>query len=180
MKVAQKAVALDSSSAEAHAVVSCVFLMMRQYDKAIEAAERAVKLNPNSAQALYDLGWCLTMSWKGEEALPLLRQAIRLNPFNSSYYRMLGIACRQTKRYEEGIGAIKKGLKLAPNDVFSNIHLTALYMAAGRTAEARAAALEVYRINPNFSLENYSKALPMKEGPEKDRYFDALRKAGLK
>ena len=30
--------------------------MMRQYDKAIEAAERAVKLNPNSAQALYDLG----------------------------------------------------------------------------------------------------------------------------
>ena len=180
MKSAQKAVALDSSSAEAQSAVSYAFGNKRQYDKAIEAGERAVRLNPNSAQALYELGWCLTMSWRGEEALPLLRQAIRLNPFNPSYYRVFGMACRQAKRYEEGITAIKKGLKLAPNDILANIHLTALYMDAGRTSEARAAAQEVYRINPNFSLENYSKELPMKEGPEKDHYFDDLRKAGLK
>jgi adenylate cyclase len=180
MKMAQKAVALDSSSADALAAVGYHFLLMHRYDKAIEAAERAVKLNPNSAHPFYVLGWCLTMSWRGEEAFPLIRQAIRLNPFNPAYYRQLGIDCRQTKRYDEGIAAFKKGLKLAPNDLLANIHLTALYMDAGRKAEARAAAAEVYRINPNFSLENFSKILPMKDGPEKDRYFDDLRKAGLK
>jgi tetratricopeptide (TPR) repeat protein len=84
------------------------------------------------------------------------------------------------KRYEEGIAAVKKSLKLAPNSLVSNISLTALYMDAGRKAEARAAAAEVYRIDPNFSLENWSKGYPLKEGPEKDRYEEALRKAGLK
>jgi adenylate cyclase len=180
MKLAQKAVALDSSSAGAHAAVSWVFLMMHQYDKAIDAAERAVKLNPNSDAALQNLGWCLTWTWRGEEAIPLLQQAIRLNPFNSAYYRQLGIDYRQAKKYDEGIAALKKALKLSPNDILSTIHLAGLYMAAGHTAEARAATLEVYRINPNFSLENYEKNLPVKEGPEKDRYFDDLRKAGLK
>jgi adenylate cyclase len=180
MKLAQKAVALDSSSAEAQAEVSDVFVTMRQYDKAIQAGERAVRLNPNSAQALFVLGFCLNMSWNGEGALPLLRQAIRLNPFVPSYYRQFGNACRMAKKYEEGIAAVKKGLKLAPNDLITNIVLTALYMYAGREAEARAAAAEVYRIDPNFSLEYFSKVTPIKEGPEKDRWLEALRKAGLK
>jgi adenylate cyclase len=180
MKSAQKAVQLDNSSAEARAAVSNAFLMMRQYDKAIEAAERDVKLNPNSSSALGQLAQCLVWTWRGEEALPVVRQAIRLNPFVPSQYRNLGAACRQTKRYEEGIIAEKKALKLAPNDAMANIGLAGLYMYAGRQAEARAAAAEVYRINPNFSLENFSKVYATKEGPERDRLFDALRKAGLK
>jgi hypothetical protein len=60
------------------------------------------------------------------------------------------------------------------------MNLTGLYMEAGRTVEARAAAAEVYRIDPNFSLVNYTKISPMKEGSEKDRYYEAMRKAGLK
>ncbi|MGO9137928.1 MAG: hypothetical protein ACLP9S_07390 [Syntrophales bacterium] len=52
LKLAQKAVELDRSSAEAHAAVSFAFLGMRQYDKAIEFAEWAVRLNPNSPLAL--------------------------------------------------------------------------------------------------------------------------------
>jgi adenylate cyclase len=180
MIAAQKAIALDSTSADANASLSWVFLMMHQYNKAIEVGERAVKLNPNSASVLNNLGWCLTWTWRGEEAIPLLQQAIRLNPLTSAYHRQLGIDYRQVKRYEEGIAAVKKALKLAPNDILSHIALTGLYMDAGRTVEARAAVQEVYRINPNFSLENYEKTLPAKEGPEKDRYFDAIRKAALK
>ena len=75
----QKAVELDNSSAEAQAAVSHVFLLMHQYDKAIESGERAVKINPNSARALYFLALALNCSFRNEEALPLLRQAIVLN-----------------------------------------------------------------------------------------------------
>ena len=85
------------------------------------------------------------------------RQAIRLNPFVPNYYMMLGTACRQTGRYEEGIAAEKKALKLAPNNVFANIYLVSLYMYAGREDEARAAVAEVQRIDPNYSLEKFSK-----------------------
>jgi adenylate cyclase len=180
MKLAQKAIELDSSSAEAYAALSHVLLFMHQYDKAIEAGERAVRLNPNSDQALYTLGLCLNFSWRGKEALSLIQQAVRLNPFATNYYRQLGQAYRQAGMYEEGIAAVKKGLKLAPNDLVANLNLILLYMELDRQAEARAAALEVYRIDPNFSLEYLLKVSATKEGPERDRYFDDLRKAGLK
>jgi tetratricopeptide (TPR) repeat protein len=178
--LAQKAVELDRSSAEAHAAVSRVFLQMRQHDKAIEFGERAVRLNPNSTWSLLTLATSLNASWRGEEALPLYRDAIRLNPFSPTYYWLLGMACRQTGRYEEGIAAEKKSLKLAPNNMFANIQLVLLYMYAGREDEARAAVAEIHRIDPSYSLEKFIKFYPAKDDPKKDSMIDALRKAGLK
>jgi adenylate cyclase len=179
MKEAQRAVELDNSSAEAQAAVSHVFLLLHQYDKAIESGEQAVKLNPNSARALYFLALALNCSFRPEEALPLLRQAIVLNPFFPQEYHNVGIAYRETGRYEEGIAEVKKALKLSPNYVLAHITLVTLFSYAGRNDEARAAAAEVMRINPNFSLARYTKEIPWKKGPRKERIIDALRKAGL-
>jgi adenylate cyclase len=180
MKMAQKAIELDDSSAEAHAALSLILLMMRQHDKAIDVGERAVKLGPNCTMALYYLAMSLNYSSRNEEALPLARQAIRLNPFHPVPYFQLGLACRETGRYEEGIAALKKCLQIAPNDVIANAVLVALYMYAGREDEARAAVAEIHRIDPNFSLEKFARGLPWKEGPRRDRYIGAMRRAELK
>ena len=54
-------------------------------------------------------------------------------------------------------------------------------MLAGRESEARAQAAGVLRINPNFSLEQYAKASPLKNQTDlKERVIEPLRKAGLK
>jgi hypothetical protein len=53
----------------------------------------------------------------------------------------------------------------------------------GRENEAHAEAAEVLRINPKFSLDYYVKTSvlsPRKDPSGRDRYIDALRKAGLK
>ncbi len=180
MKEANRAIELDSSSADAQAAASNVFLLLHQNDKAIEVAERAVKLNPNSGSANFFLATALNYSFRSEEALPLLRQIIRSNPFSPAAYYQFGVACRETGKYEEGIAAIKKALKIAPNSLFANIVLATLYSYAGREDEARAAAAEVMRIDPNFSLIKYAKGIPLKEGPQRDRLIEALRQAGLK
>jgi len=54
------------------------------------------------------------------------------------------------------------------------------YMAAGRKSEAQAAAKEIYRIKPDFSLDSWFKVAALKEGPELDRLLDLFRQAGLK
>jgi adenylate cyclase len=180
MKIAQKAIALDSSSAEAYAALSNVFLFMLQYDKAIATAEHAVKLNPNSDWALGNLALCLNKVWRGKDAILLYQQAIRLNPFAPQYYIQLGRSYYEAGLYEDGITAVKKGLKLAPNNVVGYIHIASLYMAVGRRSEAQAAAKEIYRIDPNFSLDSWNKVAAMKEGPERDRLHDLFRQAGLK
>jgi adenylate cyclase len=180
MRSAQKAVELDNSSSDAHAVVCNILLGMREYDKALEAGERAVTVGPNNSMALGALANSLIYTGRSEEALPLLRQAIRLDPFRSGPYRLFGHACRETGRYEEGIAALKKFLQIAPNDMTMRVILVSLYMYAGREDEARVTVAEIQRIAPNFSLERIAKASPWKDGATRDRYIDSLRKAGLK
>ena len=180
MKEAQRAVELDNSSSEALTAMSNVFLLLRQYDKAIEVAEQAVRLNPNSVSAIYFLASSLNFSFRNEEALPLLKQAIRFSPLVPAYYYQLGVAYRETGRFEEGIEAVKKGRQLAPNSLFANVILASLYNFAGRKDEARAAAAEVMRVDPNFSLIKYFKGIPWKEGPRREQILDSLRQAGLR
>jgi TolB-like protein len=180
MKEAQRALELDPSLAEAEAHVAQVYLLWRQHDKAVEFGERAVRLDPNSARAMMHLATALNFSFRNEEALPIVKQAIRLNPFFPNLYNQLGIACRETGRYDEGIAAFKKTFQLAPNYLLGHINLAALYIYAGREAEARAEVAQVQRIDPNFSLVKYEKIQPWKEGPQRDRLLAALRHAGLK
>jgi len=179
MKLAQKGIELDNSSAEAHAVLGIVYTMMRKHDKAIEVGEQALNIDPNCPLALHHLATSLNWSGRSEEALPLARQAIRLNPLYSMAYAVFGIACRVTGRYEEGIAALKKSLRIAPNSILSYIVLVSSCMEAGREDEARAAAAEIRRIDPNFSLDRFIEAIPWKEGPRRDRWIEFLRKAGL-
>jgi hypothetical protein len=49
----------------------------------------------------------------------------------------------------------------------------------GREEEARAAAAEVRRISPKFSLDRMAKVTAFKQ-PSAERMIDDLRKAGLK
>lgn len=53
------------------------------------------------------------------------------------------------------------------------------YIRLGLKKEARAAAAEILRVNPEFSLEHYSKILPFPQ-PIADRVIEDLRQAGLK
>ncbi|MBS3919307.1 MAG: tetratricopeptide repeat protein [Deltaproteobacteria bacterium] len=106
---------------------------------------------------------------------------MRLNPKPPNLYlRKYAEALCDLGRYEEAIAQFKKAIEREPGDVFANIFLTATYSMMGRGKEARAAAAEVLKINPRFSLEQFAKVHPYKDPATKDRYIDSLRKAGLK
>ena len=81
------------------------------------------------------------------------------------------------RQYEEAIEAFKKSIKRQPNNIFAHVGLTGTYSYMGREKEAHEAALEVLKIDPEFSLKNLGKTFPAKNIK---RYIEALRKAGLK
>ncbi len=80
---------------------------------------------------------------------------------------------------EKAIEASKKSLQREPKYQFPYIHMTVSYIRLGREEEARAAAAELLKVNPKFSLERYAKMLPFTK-PVADRVIEDLRKAGLK
>jgi hypothetical protein len=53
------------------------------------------------------------------------------------------------------------------------------YIRLGREEEARAAAAEILRINPKWSLERYAKITPFTQSLA-GQMIEDLRKAGLK
>jgi adenylate cyclase len=59
-------------------------------------------------------------------------------------------------------------------------HLAGIYSQLGRDAEAQAAAAEVLRINPKFSLEVHKQRAPFKDPVMLERHIATLRKAGLR
>jgi tetratricopeptide (TPR) repeat protein len=181
LEFAQKAIAIDESQADAYALLGYVYLFQRQFDKAIEESERAIALNPNGADHHVWLAMILTSAGRPEEAVELVNKAIRLNPFPPNWYFLsLGNAFFTMGRYEEAVGAYQRTFERSPDFLLTKIGLAACYGALGREEDARAAAVEVLRIDPKFTLERFAHGLLYKSQNDADRYIDALRKAGLK
>ena len=180
-ELAQKSVALDDSCQPAYSLLSCLYLMQRQHEKAIAEAEKAIDLDPNSADAYALLGQVLVFSGKPEEAVLSLEKAIRLTPIAPSWYmHMIGMAYREMGRYEESITACKKAIYRQPDNLIAYLVVAATYSLLGRGDEARAAAAEILRISPKFSLDYFAKTRPHIDPANTASYIDALRKAGLK
>ena len=170
----QKVIVFDDTFAEAHGTLGFLYSMARQHDKAVAEAEKAVVLNPNSADAHMYLGKVLAFAGRWEESIPEYKKAIRLNPIPPNRYLWsLGLSYGFTGRYEEAITWCEKAIHQEPNSLFAHIMMAVVYSWSGRDEEARAEAVEVLRINPNFSLEIFEKRASK-------QIVSALRKAGLK
>ncbi|RPI65667.1 MAG: hypothetical protein EHM38_11345 [Geobacteraceae bacterium] len=179
IELAQKALALDVSAA--HGLLCALYAIKGEHDKAIAEGEMAVSFDPGGIDALNEYAWSLNHASRWEEAIPLFQKAIRLNPFGkSSIYRGLGSALLNTGPIEEAVLAYKKAVQRSPNDIVSHIGLAAAYSMMGQEKEARIEAAEVFKINPKFSLDNFSKTLPpAKDQSKRDAFIYALRQAGL-
>jgi adenylate cyclase len=181
VEAAQKALALDPSDPRTHVGWANLYVMQREYDKAIASAEQAIALNPGGARHLYALAIAMFYSCRFNEAITLHEQAMRLDPFPSSmYFRNLGGAYRSVGRYQEAEKQLKKALELSPNDIFTHLSLAVTYVKLGRNEEAKAEAAEVLRVHPKFSLDYYAKVNPLRCQSVLDDHIACLRKAGLK
>ena len=178
----KKAIALDDSLAIAHSGLAYALMMMRKYDEAIDRAERALELEPNSADVISTYANLLIYTGRGDEAVSFYKNAMRLNPKPPNVYlRNLAVALRDTGRYEEATAQLKKAIEREPRDIMSYVVLASTYSMAGLEKEAREATAEVLKINPKFSLAHLEKIHPYKKDlAVRERYFESLRKAGLK
>jgi adenylate cyclase len=176
----QKAIALNDTLDWSHMLLASIYLVKRQFEKAVAEAKRAVALNPNGADAYACLSGVIGCTGRWEESVAFGEKSIRLNPSPTVYfYHWLGRAYFMTEQYDEAIATWKKALNLSPDYLNAHTFLAACYSSLNRQAEAAAAAKEVLRINPKFSLESYAKRLPYKNKTDIERYLAALRKAGL-
>lgn len=181
MEMARKVLSIDESIASAHGLLSNLYALRREYDKALAEGERAVALWPWSQPVLSNYSGVLRVTGRPEESIPLLQKAIRQNPFGpASIYNEFGLVLRDAGRHEEAVAAFKKAIQVSPDHQGAHVGLVITYIWMGRENEARATAAEVLRINPKFSVDYVAKTSMYKDQSFTDRFIAALRKAGLK
>ncbi|MDH3885963.1 MAG: tetratricopeptide repeat protein [Desulfobacterales bacterium] len=179
-QLAHKGIDLSGQDALTHRLLSQVFLLRRQYEKAIMEIERAIELEPNSGACLFTYGMILRLAGRFDEAIPVLEKAIRLNPITPiNYLNNLAFAYAASEQYEKAVSLWNKAIERNPDYLFAYMGLTAVYQFLGDESKAREAAAEVLRIKPNFSVLRVEKSSPIKDPAGKKRWIDALRKSGL-
>jgi len=178
---ANKALSLDDSLPDAHALSGYIYLFKHQHNRAIAALEHAVSLSPSGADIAAHMAAVLHYSGRNEEALVQIKKAMRLSPNYPVWYLSvlaqahggMGQIVEAIAIWKEFINRDPTGLQHAPY-----VALSIYYSLLGQNKEARAAAEEVLRRKPDFSLEELDR-IPLKD-PKKIKYIKFfLSKAGL-
>ena len=173
---ARKAMALDRTSARAHAELGFNLLFNKQYDSAIRELRTATKLNPNDADIMAELSDALTYTGQMDEAVELLKSAMRLNPYYPDRYLWyLADAYYALRQYEEAVDTLE-GMT---NPAIGARLLAASHAQLGNMEQARMHAERVLRDQPGFSVEDWIKKQPEINPAENEHFAEGLTKAGL-
>mgnify|MGYP001816789333 CR=1 FL=1 len=179
-ELAQKAVNADKYSPFAQSLLGVILTIKRQYQEAIAQGEKAVALSPSYSLGQAQLGRTLMYAGRFDEALSWLEKAIRLDPIPKNWFlTCVGVCYLHTGKIEQAVDEFKKVLNRNPKDLTALIRLVAAYSLLGKSEDAKAAASEVLKLNPKFSIATIAKRWPYKNKADRDFEMDALRKAGL-
>jgi adenylate cyclase len=176
-ELATRAIVLDAQESVCHTALSFVQLCRRRYDEAEFHARKALALNPNRPNALAVMADCFAYTGRPDEAVTLISDAMRLDPHHPSWYwSELGVAHFAARRYAEAIAAIRHRPNL---QCAWQAYLAACHAQLGEDEAMRAAAAEVLRLRPDFSVAVFATHESYKLAADREHLASSLRKAGL-
>jgi adenylate cyclase len=152
-ELGQKALALDDTNSDALTLMCESDWMHSHYDQAVADGERAVTITPNYATGYQALADTLIIYGKPEAAISAAQKALRLDPGGKNLHLMsVGIAYVLMGRYEDAVPILKESVTAYPNIMVTHISLIQAYVGLGREEDARAAAAEIMRMSPQFTV----------------------------
>ena len=151
--LAQQAVDLDPTLAEAHATLGWI-LRFRRDSEAFAVFERAFTVNPNFVDSRFAI--MLAHGGRPAEAIDYMRRIMRLDPLHPhTYIYLLGKGHFFLGQYDQAIEFIRTASVRMPAHRRSRILLASVAAHLGRDEEACAAAAEVLRMHPGFTITEF-------------------------
>ena len=129
---AEKALNIDSSSADAHAALAGALWTMFDFSAAEAEFQRTLELNPNLSNAHHWYGLFLSWEARHPEAIAHLRRAIELDPLNLQYQCNLGQVLHNAGQSDAAVEQLKKALDMDPNFNYAHAELRQIYRDTGK------------------------------------------------
>jgi serine/threonine protein kinase/tetratricopeptide (TPR) repeat protein len=134
---ATKAVAIDESLAEGHAILGFViFWYDWNWSEAEKELRRALELDPNNADAHEAYAHVLSYTGRHAEGLAEIGRAVDLDPLSARTAALEGAFLINAGRAEEASARLQKALALEPNYWFTRQYAASAYIERGMFDEA--------------------------------------------
>jgi serine/threonine protein kinase/TolB-like protein/Tfp pilus assembly protein PilF len=118
---AQKAMAIDDTLAEAHAVLAGADQVFWEWDAAEREFRRALELDSNNGNAHLWYGLYLSGLGRHEQALAQLKRALEADPLNLTFNTNLASVYSDARQYDLAVYQYKKTIEIDPN--YASVHL---------------------------------------------------------
>jgi tetratricopeptide (TPR) repeat protein len=151
---ALKALELDNTLAEPHAVLAGEKLDQWDFAGAENEYKRAIELNSNYATAYQWYSELLAGLGRHEEAIAEIKKAYELDPFSVPVNVNVGMRYAQARRLDEAIVQLEKTLKLNPDYPVANSMLSSIYFHKGRYEESLALSAKALILTKEETVES--------------------------
>jgi serine/threonine-protein kinase len=148
LATAKRALALDSTVAQAYVAEAMVLLAEMRVGDAIVPHAKAVALDSTNSDILASYGMLLAQAGRVGDGLPYTRRARELDPLSSTASGLLGYHLELAGQDEEAIGLTKASIRLDSLNVLPLQALGVLYAVAGRPDSAAKYLESAYRVGP--------------------------------
>lgn len=175
---AERALTLDPSDPEAHAVYGSSLGMRGDFARAEAEYEAALRMAPNAAEILiFYIGWASTFG-KPERGADLVERAIQLDPNYPGWAnRPFGLAYFMAGRYPEAVTMFER-LGIERHNRWSWAAHAGALAAAERRTEAAALVARAMAAHPDLSIELIANE-PGWSDAERRRFINTMRLAGF-
>ena len=150
---ARKALEIDDTLAEAHALLAIV---AKEYDWNFSGAERgfkkALQLNPGYATAHQWYAEYLAAMGRHEEAIAEIERAEELDPLSLIINAIAGYVCYFASEYDQAIDHCQKALELDPNFATAHYFIGWVYERKGMYGEAIAELQKARTLSGNIDF----------------------------
>ena len=179
-QAARKAISLNQKDYRSHWALGQIALYADEdHDLALAEYEKAIALNPNQANLVAFMSLVTTFAGRAEEAVAWIEKAKRLNPHHPVWYDWNGsFVYLMARDYDKAVIGAKKTLAIYPKALSALRILTATYVEMSRMEEAEKVAQKILEIDPGFTLSGVRNT-PFQHKADRERYYGALRQAGL-
>ncbi|MGH9776409.1 MAG: protein kinase domain-containing protein [Candidatus Acidiferrales bacterium] len=150
--IANKAIQLDPTVAEAHVALSLHALQAeRNLARGISEAQEAVRLKPDLAIAHHGLAIALNSARRSEEALAAVRKAAELDPLTPLFQAHVAWILHCLGRHDEAWEQLKSTLAVHPNDYY----VLRILVYCTNTPERCKVAIEAWERISNLDRSKY-------------------------
>jgi serine/threonine-protein kinase len=143
-EAAKKALELDNSLAEAHAVLGAILYTIEwDWSGAEKEYRKALDLSPSYVDTYHMYGFYLINQGRFEEGIALFKRSIELDPQDLARKVLLAWAYMMARRFDEAITEYQAFLEMEPNRWGVRAYLAAIFGMKGMAREAIAEGQKV-------------------------------------